>query len=323
MQDSEQQNIGSTQQSLGSTQQGLGSTQQSIGSILVVGASGKVGRMLVAKLDEAGYDIIGLDIEPFPGQAPKHFIQADVESPASLEALSDCKFDVLILTIPNGVSEAVVRNLVIPYGRNCLVVDFLSEKHSFAQLIEREAPGSESVGIHPLFAPSVDWQNQNVLVNPRNVTSPKALTLIRQFEAWGAVVHYCDALEHDQLMGFVQVGIHAALIAYATVLVAGKVDFDLLDKVSTPASRIMWAMLARILGNDPAVYWEIQANNATAKDTRDDLIRSLESLNELVQTDNRAAFDDTFRKLRDLFGDDLQKYSRLADELFGHKVSRD
>ena len=300
-----------------------GSKQESPGSILVVGASGKIGRGLAAKLDEAGYEVVGLDIEPFPGDALKHFIQADVEAPASLEALSDCKFDVLILTIPNAVSEAVVRNIVIPYGRECLVVDFLSEKHFFAKLMEREAPESESVGIHPLFAPSVGWENQNVLVNPRKITSPKALALIRQLEAWGANLHYCDALEHDQLMSFVQVGVHAALIAYAGFLAAGNVDFDLLDKVSTPASRIMWAMLARILGNDPAVYWEIQASNAMAKDTRDNLIRSIQSLNELIQNDNRASFDDIFRKLRDLFGEDLEKYKRLADELFSHKISTD
>jgi len=236
--------------------------------------------------------------------------------------LSSYNFYILILTIPNAVAEAAVRNIVIPYNRKSLVVDFLSEKDSFAQLMQREVPESESIGIHPLFAPSVGWKDQNVLVNPRRITSPIALTLIRQLEAWGAIVHYCDAREHDQLMSFVQVAIHAALIAYAEFLVAGNVNFDLLDKVSTPASRIMWAMLVRILGNDPAVYWEIQANNTTAKETRDALIRSVQSLNEFIENDNRAPFDETFQKLRDLFGDNLKKYKRLSDELFNHQVSK-
>jgi prephenate dehydrogenase len=292
------------------------------GSILVVGASGKIGQVLAAKLDEEGYEVVGLDIEPFPGHALKHFIQADIETPASLEVLASFNFDILILTIPNAVSEAAVRNIAIPYGRNSLVVDFLSEKHSFAQLMQREVPDSESVGIHPLFAPSAGWKDQNVLVNPRDITSPKAVTLIRQLEAWGAIVHYCDAREHDQLMSFVQVAVHAVLIAYAGFLVAGNVNFSLLDRVSTPASRIIWAMLARILGNDPAVYWEIQANNATAKDTRGALIRSVQSLNEIIQNDCRASFDETFQKLRDLFGENLEKYRRLSEEQFSHLISK-
>jgi prephenate dehydrogenase len=134
---------------------------------------------------------------------------------------------------------------------------------------------------------------------------------------WGAVIHYCDALEHDQLMSYVQVAPHAILIAYAQFLVARSVDLQLLGKVSTPASRVIWSMLARMIENDPSVYWEIQAHNVTGQEVRDELAGFLTSLNELIRTDDKKSFDLTFLKLRDLFAGDLATYQSLADKIAG------
>jgi prephenate dehydrogenase len=291
-----------------------------IKSVLVIGSSGKLGSALSAKLKEGAYHVIGLDLNQPPAGHVDHFIQADVNAPDALTGLSACDFDALLVTTPEAVAEAVVDNIIIPYGEHRLVIDFLSEKYFFSRLMESRAGGVEHVGVHPLFAPSVDWKNQNILVSPGSVAGARAQAFVRQLEAWGAVVHHCGALEHDRLMSLVQVGVHAAVIAYARFLVEQHVDFKLLDKISTPASRVMWAMIARIIGNDPSVYWEIQAHNATAQQARDELARSLRSLDEWVRAGDKDSFDASFDKLRSMFGEELEKYRRLADELFGHQV---
>jgi len=199
-----------------------------------------------------------------------------------------------------------------------LVIDFLSEKYFFEQRMKGAAVDCVHLGVHPLFAPSVDWKNQNVLVTPRNIGEARARDFIRQLEAWGAVVNYCDAIEHDRLMSVIQVGVHAAVIAYAQYLVNQEVDFKLLDQISTPASTVMWAMVARIIGNDPSVYWEIQANNATAQDARGQLADSVQQLERLIRAGDKSSFDAIFDKLRVLYGDDLEKYQRLAGKFISH-----
>lgn len=290
-----------------------------INSILIIGSSGKMGSALSAKLKEGAYTVIGLDVNQSSSHVD-HFIQADINAPEVLTGLSDYDFDALIITTPKAVAAAIINNVIIPYGKDRLVIDFLSEKYFFAQLMESGASEVAHMGVHPLFAPSIGWKNQNVIVTPRNVTEARAQAFIRQMEEWGAAVHYCDALEHDRLMSIIQVDVHAAVIAYARFLLSQDVDFKLLDKISTPASRIMWAMAVRIICNDPSVYWEIQTHNATAEAARDELAHSLHSLNELIRAGDKHSFDITFTKLRDMFGDNLGKYQQLANEIFSHQI---
>lgn len=292
-------------------------------SILIIGSSGKLGSVLSRKLKEAGYNVLGLDINQPSLAATDEFILADITAPDSLTALSACRFDALIIATPWAVAEAVINHLIIPYGNNRLVIDFLSEKYFFEQRIKKSVAGVQHIGVHTLFAPSVDWKNQNILVTPRNISDARALEFVRQLEAWGAVINYCDAIEHDRLMGFVQVGVHAAVIAYAQFLIDEEADFKLLNEISTPASRIMWAMAARIIGNDPSIYWEIQTNNAAAQDARNHLANAVRKIDRLIQSGDKSSFDAIFDKLRVMFGEDLGKYQRLANELFNHQISDD
>ncbi len=296
--------------------------QPTLESILVLGSSGKIGAALSSKLKESGYNVIGLDLNQSSDSVVDTFLKADVEVPNSLSALSEQNFEALVIAVPTKVAGAVVSNVIIPYCKECLVVDFLSETYRFSQLMESEASAVEHISVHQLFAPSVGWEGQNVLVTPRAIPGDRARAFISTLEEWGAAINYCDPLEHDQLMGLIQVGVHAAVISYAQYLVNQKVDFKLLDKISTPASRIMWSMIARMIGNDPSVYWEIQTQNAAAQDVRDEMVHSIGSLNELVQSGDKKSFDRLFERLRNVFGDDMQKYDQLANELSDHPIQK-
>ncbi|HYX72266.1 MAG TPA: prephenate dehydrogenase dimerization domain-containing protein [Nitrososphaera sp.] len=292
-------------------------------SLLILGSSGKLGSILSKKLKESGYYVIGLDTKQSPSHEVDLFLQADIADPDALSILSSHDFDALIIVVPSSMNEIVVNNVVIPYGKDRLIIDLLSEKYGFEQLINRAVDGVEHIGAHLLFAPTVRWEGQNVLVTPRNIVDIRALKFIHQLEAWGSVVHYCDPIEHDQLMGLIQVTTHAAIISYAQLLVNQQFDFKLLNAVSTPASRVMWAMIARMISNDPSVYWEIQINNIFAQDARSQVADSIRKLDEFVRNGDKRSFDTIFDKLKSMFNSDLEEYKQLADELYNHKIQKD
>lgn len=295
---------------------------QRLKSVLIIGSSGKLGSMLTKKLMGAGSEVFGLDVNKSNVNDLQRFIEADLTVPQTLPDLSGYGFDVLLVATPASVADAVINNVIVPYGKSCLIVDFLSEKHFFEQHLKNAVKDIVHIGVHPLFAPAVDWKNQNVLVTPRKVSDARAQQFIRQLEEWEAVVQYCDAVEHDKLMSVVQVGVHAAVIAYAQFLVSQDIDFKLLDKISTPASRVMWAMVARMIANNPSVYWEIQTNSATAQNAREGLTDSINMLDKFVKTSDSNSFDEIFNRMRSMFGDDLEKYERLANELFNHQPGK-
>ena len=205
-----------------------------IKSLLILGSSGKLGSMLAEKFKQSGFEVVGLDIKEGSNSFLYDFIHADIIDPETPQKLSSRHFDVLVVAVPFDLAETFFRDIIFLSGKDCLVVDFLSEKVLFERLIREADADISHIGVHLLFAPSVTWQGQNVLVSPATITDEKARLFIQQLEKWEVALHYCSAEEHDKLMNVVQVGVHAAVIAYIQFLVNQDVNFELLDAISTP-----------------------------------------------------------------------------------------
>jgi len=220
----------------------------------MVGASGKLGSVLSKKFSESGYLVKGLDRTESSANFFAKFICANVSEPQSLEKLKDLDFEAILFAAPAAESLNIIKNLIVPFGANCPTVDFFSEKAAFLAMLSDFHRTDFHIGIHPLFAPSINWEKQNVIVTPREVHHPVSLELIRQIKNWGSKIYFCDADEHDKLMNVVQVGVHAAVIAYASFLNSQNINFEILNAISTPPARMMLAMIARMIANNPSVY---------------------------------------------------------------------
>jgi prephenate dehydrogenase len=292
-----------------------------LNSLLVIGASGGIGNAFCRKVAPA-YQVIALDRDGDSIEPADQVLQADVTDRQSLAVLDEVSFDAIVVALPTALAEAVVENVIEPYGDGKLVVDFFSEKKAFHDRVRRATVEVAHVGIHPMFAPSLDWTNQNVLLTPSRVADPRAQALFDHVKTWGANTIHLEPEEHDQLLGVIQSAVHASVIAYATVLSQSDVDFQFLDEISTPASRVMWAMVARMIDNDPAVYWEIQSLNAHSAEFRTRLSDALESLDDMVRDDDERSFLDLFETVGEKMGDKQQKYIDLARDLYAHEVER-
>ena len=289
-------------------------------TFLVLGAAGGLGSSFCRKLKQASYTLIGMDLsEPALGTVDR-FIPGNVTDSKSLALLHQTPFDGIVVAVPGPLAQAVVAHVIEPYGQDALVVDLFSEKKPFYDGMQDAGLAVEYVGVHTLFGPRVGWEGQNVIITPRDVTGARGRAFIEDMATWGANLRHADIDEHDQLMGVIQVAVHATILLYAQFFAESSLDFELLDAISTPSSRVMWAMIARMMDIDPNVYWEIQAMNTSAEGIRNRLAQAIDHLNQIVNTGDKDTFLSLFDSVNEILGEESEKYKQLARRLYSHEI---
>ena len=172
--------------------------------VLIVGASGGMGRYLVKWFSAAGYQVRGMGRKDWD----------------RVEALCD-GVDLAIVSVPIEATAAVIRDLSPHLPEGCVLADITSIKTGpmAAMLSSHTGP---VVGLHPLFGPTTSsLDKQIVVVTPgRDKTSCSWVT--EQFAAWGAILMEASPQEHDEIMAVVQSLRHfATLFVWPVPLAAG------------------------------------------------------------------------------------------------------
>ncbi|MBI4339994.1 MAG: prephenate dehydrogenase/arogenate dehydrogenase family protein [Chloroflexi bacterium] len=151
------------------------------------------------------------------------------------------------------------------------VFDVCSTKSVALPAMLRHAPEGVSVlGTHPLFGPAVpDLVGQVMVMTPTPRTDAAFYQWYRDVvRSFGAVVEEMPAQDHDLHMLFIQTLAHFCYLVFGRTLAqAGSLGFNLEQsfKVSTPPYGILAAFTARIIGGNPRLYAQIQAQPDASK----------------------------------------------------------
>jgi prephenate dehydrogenase len=232
---------------------------------LILGAAGGFGRLLGSLLEG---EVAGADIAPGAGRlrgdarAPDAALRAELRSAGSV-----------LLCLPEPAALAALDTVPSELPPGALLVDTLSVKTPVVRRLQRLRADLELLSLDPLFAPSVGLAGQNVAaVVVRD--GPRGAALLARLEAAGATVLRMTADEHDRAAAGAQVAVHAAVLAYAQA--RARLGGD--PAFSTPPSRALDALVARVLAGAPEVYRHIQADNPYAAEARRALAAGLEEV---------------------------------------------
>jgi prephenate dehydrogenase len=122
--------------------------------------------------------------------------------------------------------------------------------------------------------------------------------------------------DHDRLTAGAQALTHAAVLAFGLALSDLKVAIAELDVIAPPPHQTLLALLARIAGGAPEVYWDVQAANPHAAPARAALAGSLRRLAAMVQGGDEREFAAMLGGVRDFFGPDLGRYRDACQQVF-------
>ncbi|ORI23166.1 prephenate dehydrogenase dimerization domain-containing protein [Rhodococcus sp. 1168] len=280
---------------------------------VVIGGSGDVGRLIASLLAADGDSVLTVD-PATPGVARpgiEHLlgdiVSPDVEVRAVLSAAP-----LVVLAVPESV--ALETELTFLHDRS-LLVETLSVKSAFARKVASADPPGSILGINPMFAPSLGMDGRPVAAVVHR-DGGAVENFLGRISDWGGRVVHVDAEQHDRLAAATQALTHAAVLAFGSALAKLEVDPRLIDSLAPPPATTLLALVDRVAGGEPEVYWDVQSGNPYAGRARSALAESLRELNEIVASESETAFT-AFMTQAGAAVPNHDEYRALCAHLFG------
>ncbi len=261
----------------------------SLRPVVIVGGSGKMGRLFEKMLTLSGYQVRILDKQDWD--------RAD-------QLLQDA--GMVIISVPIHLTEKIIADLpVLP--DDCILVDLASVKNRPLQAMLAAHTGPV-LGLHPMFGPDSGSLAKQVVVWCDGRQPEAYQWFLEQIQVWGARLHCISATEHDQNMAFIQALRHFTTFAYGLHLAEEDVNLDQLLALSSPIYRLELAMVGRLFAQDPQLYADIimssESNLALIKRYHQRFGEAI----SLLEQSNKQAFISSFERVEQWFGDHAQRF---------------
>lgn len=227
-----------------------GTIPSPLSKIVIVGAHGRMGSMLLDRARTAGFNVTGVDVPLAP----------ETLAPVCAQAA------LALICVPAAVFREVTATVCAHLPPTAVLADITSVKEIPLRHMEELWPGPV-VGTHPLFGPKPDPQTDHsvALVPGKNATPQHKALVTNFFTALGCHVFSTTAEEHDKAMARIQNMNFISNLAYFALL-AGH---DELLPFLTPSFRRRLDAAQKMLTEDARMFAGlVEANPYSAKAVR-------------------------------------------------------
>lgn len=250
---------------------------------LIIGGSGNMGRWFVRFLGSQGYEVEIADPTEPPADVahcPRH---------ADFRAV-DPTHDIVVVAAPMPASNDILHALAErrPPG---LVFDVGSLKSPMRSgLTALVEAGACVTSIHPMFGPDTELlSGRHVIFIDLGV--PEASRRARElFDATMAIQVSMDLDSHDRLIAYVLGLSHAVNIAFFTALAESGEAAPRLATLSSTTFDAQLEVASKVAGENPLLYFEIQALNDYGTESLSALLYAVERLRSVVRAGDVQGF---------------------------------
>ncbi len=243
----------------------------------IIGGTGGIGRWFAAFFEKEGHTVhvSGRDT----GLRPAQMAEA-------------CP--VVIVSVPIGVTEAVIREVGPHVKKDSLLMDLTSLKAGPVRAM-LEASASEVIGLHPLFGPGVPaLEGQNVVLCPAR--GSRWLPWVRDtLGKKGATLIETTPERHDEIMAVVQALNHLNTLVLGLSIREAGISREELERFSTPLFRARLAAVENLFSH-PQLYAEIIAGNPHASEILRFHERAIGTVKSLIGETGAKALEDRIRQ---------------------------
>jgi len=266
--------------------------------ISIIGGKGKLGNKFKKAFEKAGLKVV----------------VADLKSKISNREAAE-QGDVVIVSVPIRETEKVIREILPFLKKDALLTDFTSVKMKLMQLMMKNKKFvGEILGGHPLFGPTTDFKNQNIILCSGR--EGKYSSWYRKFlKNLGLKIIEMSSKEHDRQMAVIQCLTHFSNVSLGYALSKLNYDLNKGEKIATPVYKLRLYGVGRILAQDPVLYADIQTFNPFAEEVSRIYLESVRELNESISKGGEEKFVEIFQKSQKYLGDFTKKSMRETDKL--------
>lgn len=252
--------------------------------VLVVGGAGQMGGMFARLFSRSGYQVRILDRGDWD-RAPDLCRDADLA----------------LISVPIEKTGKVAERLASLLPARSVMADLTSIKQAPLATMCKAHTGPV-IGLHPLFGPTTDSLDRQIVVTCAGRDEPACQWVEEQLALWGAVIVPASAEEHDNVMGFVQALRHFATFCFGEFLCQRHTPLERTLEFSSPIYRLELGMVGRLFAQDPGLYAEIIFATPERRSLLKEYIHSLNRHLDMLDTNDKAGFVDQFNKVAEWFG---------------------
>ena len=248
--------------------------------VLVIGGAGHMGRWFVRYLVAQGFAVEIAD----PSDGADGVVNHRDWRSVTLD------HEMIVIATPMPATAAILEAMASAPPRG-VVFDVGSLKSPLRKgLHALRAAGARVTSIHPMFGPDTE------LLSGRHVIfvdlgSPEATAAARAlFEPTMATQVEMDLESHDRLIAYVLGLSHALNIAFFTALAESGEAAPRLATLSSTTFDAQLAVAAKVAGEHPDLYFEIQALNDYGTESLTALLYAVERLRSVVRANDLDGF---------------------------------
>ena len=264
---------------------------------VVLGGQGAVGQLFAELLCSAG-EVVLVDLHQGTPRLGMSSMVADACRPGSQLIAELAEADIVVVALPEDAGVAAVEAVARHLPRGALLAETLSVKSAVARALASAAERYEleALGVNPMFAPSLGFPGQPVIVvTVRGGERCRRLEIL--IDGHGGRLVSLPVQEHDRLTASLQVATHASVLAFGWALHTLGADIDVVTSAAPPPHRTLLALLARIVTGTREVYRDIQSAHPYAREARQALLDALVHLDDVAMTTPADGFDDMLEKI--------------------------
>ncbi len=227
------------------------------------------------------------------------------------------KADVVIFALNIRKTPSVIRSIIRHTRKDQLLMDITSVKtNAVAAMLKGKA---QVVATHPMFAPSVAFEGQTIVVCPERLTDPKWKTWVVNWLArTGMKVEWSSPFEHDTYMQGVQTNPHMANLINAVMIAEMGISVKKSLGFTSPFYRVMFSLMGRLLNHDADLYIDMLLENPVSLPTFQKRAKLEHQILRMIKRKDRDGLRGLFQKAAGHFGTEVIKE---ADELFQRLIA--
>lgn len=226
----------------------------------------------------------------FEDQGLKVLISGPQTKLTNIELAS--KADIVIVSVPISKTIEVIEGVRNHIKKEALLCDLTSLKSKPVEAMKKARSGV--LGMHPLFGPLVQNLEGQKIVFCKVKDNDWVKYLRKIFTKSGAEITEISPKEHDLQMAVVQALMHFTNISLARTLYSQKIIPK--DSFLTPAFRLQSLIMGRILGQNPALYADIEIENPYFKKVLKDFKKQINDLSEDINNKDYKKFIKKFEQ---------------------------
>ncbi|MGB9937242.1 MAG: prephenate dehydrogenase [Methanobacterium sp.] len=256
--------------------------------IAVIGGTRGLGKWIAQFLKNRNYNVTITGRDEVTGEKVSKKLGVNFTS-SNEDAVSNS--DIIILSVPIDSVSSVVPQISPFLKKDSLLMDVTSVKEKPADVMQKHVPeGVEVIPTHPLFGPRIRSLDGQVVVLTPYKEGKWFQRIYKFLENENARIIVTTPQNHDKMMSVVQGLTHLAYIGIAATIKKLNIDVKESRKFASPVYGLMVDMIARIVAQNPYLYYSIQTENRYIKETHETFISVYNNLNKMISSRDEEGF---------------------------------